>query len=238
VSHNYLREHDWNLWFTLAVPAQVELSGEVRRLLDGTEALILPALRTFKLRMLVRLSEDPGREQEPIPPEAGEAGLPAAPSSLSPFEARLVDRLQSALPLVARPWEVIAAGLQAEPAEVLAAIGELKKRGVIRRIAAVLRHRRAGYQANALVCFRLPDARLAEAGAEAARLPQVSHCYQRESRPQWPYSLYVMVHARSRGECNALVRDLAVRIASEDHQLLYSVREFKKQRIKYFGAQS
>jgi DNA-binding Lrp family transcriptional regulator len=236
VSHNYLREHDWNLWFTLAVPPQLELAAEVQPLVDGAEAMILPAVRTFKLRMLVRLSENPSPEREPIPPE--EAGFLPAPTSLSPFEARLVDRLQNALPLVARPWEQIAAGLQTEQEKVLAAIDELKKRGVIRRIAAVLRHRRAGYQANALVCFRLPDARLAEAGAEAARLPQVSHCYQRESRPQWPYSLYAMVHARSRDECDALVRDLAARIASEDHQLLYSVREFKKQRIRYFGAQS
>jgi len=241
VSHNYLREHDWNLWFTLAAPPQAGLSGEVQRLLDGAEAMILPAVRTFKLRMLVRLSDNQNWEQEPIAPEGGqeagrEAGLPSPPASLSHFEVRLMDRLQNPLPLVAGPWREIAEALQATEDEVLAAVGELKEKGVLRRISAVLHHRRAGYQANAMVCFRLPEERLAEAAGKAARLPQVSHCYQRETRPQWPYSLYAMVHARTREDCDALVRDLAAGVGGEDHQVLYSVRELKKQRIKYLGA--
>ncbi len=243
VSHNYLRDHAWNLWFTLAVPAPRELADEVARLAGPVEALILPAVRTFKLRVHLPFSKEaPSSRPEASGREAireaaeREAAGTIPPAALSPFEVRLLGRLEDPLPLVPGPWREIAGALRVEEAEVLAALGELKEKGVLRRIAAVLHHRRAGFQANAMVCFRLPERRLAEAALKAARLHQVSHCYQRETRPQWPYSLYAMVHARTREDCDALVRELAADIGGEDHQVLYSVRELKKQRIKYFGA--
>jgi DNA-binding Lrp family transcriptional regulator len=238
VGHNYLRDHAWNLWFTLAVPASRELADEVARLAGPAETLILPAVRTFKLRVHLPFSRQaPSSEREARRQEARrqeEAGtLP--PAALSPFEARLLERLESPLPLVPAPWREIAGALGAAEEEVLAAVGELKQKGVLRRIAVVLHHRRAGFRANAMVCFRLPEERVEPAGLKAARLHQVSHCYQREARPQWPYSLYAMVHARAREDCDALVRELAADIGGEDCQVLYSVRELKKQRIKYFG---
>ncbi len=244
VSHNYLRDHAWNLWFTLAVPAPRKLADEVALLAGPAEALILPAVRTFKLRVHLPFL----KEAVPPDPDAGEAAAGEAEANgtsavaaiplaaLSSFEIRLLELLENPLPLVPEPWREIAGALQASEAEVLAAVGGLKQKGVLRRIAAVLRHRRAGFRANAMVCFRLPERRLEEAGRKAARLPQVSHCYQRETRPQWPYSLYAMVHARTREDCDALVRELADGIGGEDHQVLYSIRELKKQRIKYFGA--
>jgi DNA-binding Lrp family transcriptional regulator len=86
-----------------------------------------------------------------------------------------------------------------------------------------------------MACFRVPEERIPEAGRLASRFPEVSHCYQRATTPQWPYSLYAMLHARSREECGRLLDELAGRIGCQDYQLLYSARELKKQRIKHFG---
>ncbi|OHD22518.1 MAG: hypothetical protein A2064_13695 [Spirochaetes bacterium GWB1_66_5] len=237
VSHNYLREHDWNLWFTLAVPAERNLGAEVRATFEGEEVptMVLPALRTFKLQVRLRFT-DPGigiPEQEA--PAGGRDDGPVMTVRLEPFEKRLLALLEEPLPLVPRPWALLASGLQVSQRRLLAAVGRLKRRGVVRRIAAVLRHRSAGFQANAMVCFQVPEERILEAGRRAAQLPQVSHCYQRETAPQWPYSLYAMLHARTRQECDGLVRELAGRVGGEDYQVLYSLRELKKRRIKHFG---
>lgn len=237
VSHNYLREHDWNLWFTMAAPAERDLGAEVRGILEGEEVptMVLPALRTFKLQVRLRFT-DPGIgiPQQEAPAGGGDDG-PVMAVRLEPFEKRLLALLEEPLPLVPRPWAVLASGLRVSQRRLLAAVGRLKRRGVVRRIAAVLRHRAAGYQANAMVCFRVPEERIPEAGRRAAQLPQVSHCYQRETAPQWPYSLYAMLHARTRQECDGLVRELAGAVGCEDFQLLYSLRELKKRRIKHFG---
>jgi radical SAM protein with 4Fe4S-binding SPASM domain len=51
VTHNYLREHDYNLWFTLTAPDRQELDGllgQIRRQ-SGVEILSLPAEEIYKL---------------------------------------------------------------------------------------------------------------------------------------------------------------------------------------------
>jgi len=235
VSHNYLRDHPWNLWFTLAVPEERDLAAEVEGLLGcgAPPFMILPAVRTFKLRVHLRFAEPgrPGGDKQSVSPASEAEGSPA----LSPFHRQLLGRLEEPLPVIPRPWEAVAAALDASQEEVMTAVDALKRSGIIRRVAAVLRHRSVGYAANAMVCLRLPEGRVAEAGERAARLSWVSHCYQRESRPEWPYALYAMVHARSREQCDGLVGNLAEVVEAEGLQVLYSQRELKKRRIKYFG---
>src|SRR4030042_5208074 len=52
VSHCYERDHDFNLWFTLAMPVAKNINNEVRKLgskAKTEEILNLPAIRTFKI---------------------------------------------------------------------------------------------------------------------------------------------------------------------------------------------
>src|SRR5205814_6781164 len=56
VSHNYLRNHDFNMWFTIAVEedSQLGLQGtlDVLQDLTGAESIRqLPTLKLFKIRM-------------------------------------------------------------------------------------------------------------------------------------------------------------------------------------------
>jgi DNA-binding Lrp family transcriptional regulator len=154
---------------------------------------------------------------------------------LTIFERAVLARLENPLPAEAQPWKAVSSDLGVDEQQLFDAVRELKRRGVIRRIAAVLRHRRIGFTANGMAVLRVPDSQIEAAGREAAAFAEISHCYQRKSYPQWPYSLYAMVHARTRQECASLVKSISRAVGCEEYQLLYSTREFKKQRIKYFG---
>jgi DNA-binding Lrp family transcriptional regulator len=98
----------------------------------------------------------------------------------------------------------------------------------------VLRHRQVGFDANGMACFAVPEDRIEDAGRRAAQFSQVSHCYHRKSHPEWPYPLFAMVHARDRDACARIVSEIAETIGCRDYRILYSSREFKKERVKYF----
>jgi DNA-binding Lrp family transcriptional regulator len=106
--------------------------------------------------------------------------------------------------------------------------------GMMRRYAAILRHREAGFTVNVMSVWRVPEERGEEAGRIMAEFAEVSHCYQRPTAPGWPYSHYAMIHARSEEEANGVVRRIAARTGLRDYALLRTVREFKKTRVKYF----
>ena len=104
----------------------------------------------------------------------------------------------------------------------------------MRRYAALLRHRKMGFSANALGCWAVPEGEVGTVGRHFAALPQVSHCYQRPTYPHWRYSLFTMTHAPAREECLALARQLARETATDDYLVLFSTREFKKENSKFF----
>ncbi len=235
VSHNYIREHAYNLWFTLALPREKSFADEIGELLDKhpvEDCLILPALRTFKLRVNFRFHDG-----DRSPGAGGACALEQTLNSrieLEEPDKRLLAILQETLPLLPEPWKAIAPVLGCTEAKLIASIELLKELGVIRRISAVLRHRRVGFDANGMACFNLPEERIEAAGEAAAQFAEVSHCYQRRTYPRWPYPLYAMVHARSKPECDARIREIAERIGCTDVLVLYSSREIKKERVKYF----
>jgi DNA-binding Lrp family transcriptional regulator len=107
----------------------------------------------------------------------------------------------------------------------------------MRRFSAVLRHRRLGYTANGMACWVVPESRIETVGQLAARHPQVSHCYQRPAYPpRWPYTLFTMIHGRTRDQVGEIVVQLAQETGLEQYEVLYSTHEFKKERVKYFEA--
>jgi len=104
----------------------------------------------------------------------------------------------------------------------------------MRRFAAVLRHQKAGFTANGMICWRIPEEKLPDLGYRLAAYPQVSHCYQRPVYPDWPYSVFSMVHALSREKCEEIARQMSEEIGISDYAILYSTKEYKKERVKYY----
>ena len=110
----------------------------------------------------------------------------------------------------------------------------MQERGIVRRVAAILFHRRAGFSANGMGVWRVPEERIADIGARMASFRGISHCYERPTYPDWPYSVFTMAHGRSKEECDAILDAIAADTGIEDRATLYSSTEFKKVRLLYF----
>jgi DNA-binding Lrp family transcriptional regulator len=157
------------------------------------------------------------------------------PAALSAFERAVVRATQGHLPLVPRPFAPAAARVGVGEEELLAVLRRFDRSGVMRRYAAVLHHRRAGFRANGMGCWVVPEERIVAAGEAAAAFRPVSHCYQRPAYPPgWPYNLFTMVHGREPAEVEETIERIGAVIEPHAYTILYSEREFKKERVRYF----
>ena len=236
VSHNYQREHAYNLWFTLAVPpdSRLGLEGTVRRLREMTGASqmrLMPAVKLFKIGVKFDLGVD-------SPDSAPAIGTPAvktaAPAPLTVADKRIIRVLQQHLPVAPQPFDSWAEQAEVTVEQILEAAARYGRTGVMRRFSAVLRHRAIGVSANAMGVWVVPAERQEEFGRLAATYPAVSHCYQRPTYPDWPYSIFTMVHGRTREECEQTLAAISRASGVTEYASLYSTVEFKKVRVKYF----
>lgn len=137
----------------------------------------------------------------------------------------LLLRLQDGVPLVSEPYQAIAEDLGMTEAEVIARIGTLLSRGVVRRFAVRLDHRKAGILVNAMVAWRVPPGNVARAAEIMARFPEVTHCYERAVIPgRWEYNLFVVLHGRRRDEVDRDIARLSQAAGIDDYTVLVSTR--------------
>lgn len=237
VSHNYRRDAEFNLWFTLAVPPGESLDEHLRRLSDEAgfeDYLPLPTIQTFKIGVKL----DMGDMYEAAPrSNGGNHHRHKAPVKLTASDIDRIRALQEDLPLVDRPFDLICEQVGVSFDELRRWVSDMLEAGVLRRYAAILRHRRAGFVANGMAVWRVPDEHIDDAGRLAAQAPEVSHCYQRPCSRAWPYNLYTMIHARSEAECQSVIDRIAASLTPlgvTSRRTLYSTTEYKKQRINYF----
>ena len=236
VTHNYLRNHDFNLWFTIAVEpdSRLGLDGtlEVLQAETGAESVRqLPTLKLFKIRM--DLEMEAGTDALAA---AGEAVEPREldPIALSADDIATIRATQGPMPVTAEPYAPAAERLGVAQEEVLRRLGALRERGGLRRVAAILFHRRAGFSANGMGVWKVPEPEVLETGKRMAAFRGVSHCYQRPTYPDWPYSVFTMAHGRSKDECDAILDSIADATGINERATLYSSTEFKKVRMLYF----
>jgi DNA-binding Lrp family transcriptional regulator len=104
----------------------------------------------------------------------------------------------------------------------------------MRRFAAILRHREAGFTANGMIVWKVPKERISEVGSMLGAFPQVSHCYERPVYSDWPYNVFSMIHCKSIDEAGQMTKDIQKQIDVSDYKILFSSREFKKTRVEYF----
>jgi len=153
---------------------------------------------------------------------------------LSDLEKKVILALQRDLEIKPRPFKDLADQLGLEEEELLSTIQGLMARGYIRRFGATLRHQKSGYEANALVAWAIPEARLQAIGQKLAAQRAVTHCYARTPAPSWPYNLYTMIHGRTREDCVNIAARMAAEIGIEDYEMLFSETELKKTTMRYF----
>ncbi|HWD11345.1 MAG TPA: Lrp/AsnC family transcriptional regulator [Solirubrobacteraceae bacterium] len=236
VSHNYLRNHDFNLWFTIATEPDSELglegTLEVLARESGAESIRqLPTLRLFKIRMDLEMEGDTAalssaaEVKEPIELE---------PQPYDETDIAVIRALQGDMPVVEEPYARAAAALGMPQERLLDHLARMQERGLLRRVAAILYHRRAGFSANGMGVWQVPDEQIFEIGCRMAAVRGVSHCYQRPTYGDWPYSVFTMAHGRSKEECDAVLDAIAEQTGIHERATLYSSTEFKKVRLQYF----
>jgi siroheme decarboxylase len=236
VSHNYLRNHEFNLWFTIAVEedSALGLDGTLDLLCDltGAESVRqLPTLKLFKIRM--DLEMEGGTET------LASAGVAENPAELDKqpfddFDVTVIRATQGDLPVVPEPYAPAARRLGVPVQRLLDHMAGMRERRLLRRVAGILYHRRAGFSANGMGVWEVPEQRIGDLGPRMAAFRGISHCYQRPTYPDWPYSIFTMAHGRSRPECDAILDSIAEQTGIRERATLYSSTEYKKVRLLYF----
>ncbi len=238
VSHNYLRNHEFNMWFTLAVEedSKLGLQGTLDVLQEqtGAESIRqLPTLKLFKIRMDLEMTG--GTEQLSAP--VGEAVEPMEldKQPFDDFDVAVIRATQGDMPVIPEPYAPAAAELGVSQEALLEHMAGMQERGILRRVAAILFHRRAGFSANGMGVWKVPEERIGELGPRMAAFRGISHCYQRPTYEDWPYQIFTMAHGRSKEECDAILDAIAEEVGCiEERATLYSSTEFKKVRLLYF----
>mgnify|MGYP000460141876 FL=1 len=150
------------------------------------------------------------------------------------LDRKIIRLLQGEFPLVAEPYKVLAEEIGITEEALLARIETMREEKKIRKMGAVLRHREVGFTSNCLCVWNVPDERVDEVGGRMAEHPRVSHCYDRNRTPDWPYNLYTMIHGYSREECEVIAAELAATAGIEERCMLYTKKEWKKASMRYF----
>ena len=241
VSHNYAREGSYyNLWFTVAVPPDHDLEATVHQMARETGALtarIMPTIRFFKIGVNFDMVRRKGSSFD-FNPDGGREGQSAGDwnkaVAVSEADQAVIRELQEDLPLVSRPFDDMAERLGMSTAKLFAKAAEFQERKIMRRYSAVLHHRRSGFKANAMIVWKVPEERAEEVGSIMAQHRAVTHCYERPTFPDWPYTHFTMVHATSQEGCEEIGKEIEKATGITDRLFLYSTREYKKTRVRYF----
>jgi DNA-binding Lrp family transcriptional regulator len=239
ISHNYARKHDFNLWFTIAVPEHASLQDHVDILQKESGAVsirLLPTLRLFKIGMKIDMTggkakalgldedgpmyNDKMREAEKLP--------------LTEKDIRYVLALQNDMPVRPDPFTPIAEQLGTTTEELFQWCKEFIKVGRMRRVAGIMNHRHAGFRANGMGVWVVPPERTDEIGALFAQQQEITHCYLRPTYPDWPFNVFTMVHSKKVSNCDDFLAGLAQKTGLKDYSVLYSYKEYKKIRLLYF----
>jgi siroheme decarboxylase len=234
VSHNYERNHDFNMWFTLAVPPYGEMKRDLDRLasLDGViKYRLLPTLKLYKIGVRLDMVNDDTEKPKPMD-EVKQ--LNPKKIEITENDKHFIRELQKDLKVIPEPFKEMAENLRITTTELFAKAKEYEKNGVMRRFAAILRHRDAGFSANGMVVWQVPDEKIDEIGYKLAAFPQVSHCYRRPVYSDWQFNLFSMIHARTLEAAEKIAVEMSEIVEIKDYRILFSSREFKKERVKYF----
>jgi len=232
VSHNYERNHDFNIWFTMAIDpkSKLGLDKTIEILANLTEAddyIMLPTLKLFKIN--VKLNTTGKDDKKEIVKKVKHKDI-----ELTSIHQAVIENAQYDIDIISEPFAQLIKKIDIGYDTLFKILLELQEAGVMRRFASILNHRRAGFNANAMVVWDVDEKDGEAIGEKAASFSAVSHCYLRPKYENWKYNLFTMVHGKTTQETNAIIEDMAKEIPSKDHRPLYSSREFKKVRIEYF----
>jgi len=234
VSHNYERDHQFNLWFTLAVPPGADLNSELEKfnVLNGIKKVrMLPTLQLFKIGVKLDMVDDKKHEVAPTEEKKEIKNIKFEPTE---NDKDFIRELQKDMEIIDEPFVKAANNLGITEDELFSKMKHYESLGVLRRFAAILRHRQVGFTANGMIVWKVPEDRITSVGETLGSFPQVSHCYERPTYDDWPYNVFSMIHCKTHDEAYDVAKTIQNQIDVNEYKILFSSREFKKTRVEYF----
>ena len=238
VTHNYRRNHAFNLWFTVAVPPNSRIGLEktvelFHSLAKAESTRLMPTLKLFKIGVNLDITGENSPDKKETP-RYSEEMRHRPKSEITEKEIHFIRVLQEDMPVESKPYRAMAEQLGMTQDGLFEMAGRFVEEGKLRRMAAVLNHRKAGFVANAMGVWEIPPGKIAEVGAQMGSFSAVSHCYERPVYPDWPYSIFTMVHGRDKQACDKILESLSQTTGITRYEALFSTKEYKKTRLKYF----
>jgi DNA-binding Lrp family transcriptional regulator len=232
ISHNYLRNHNYNLWFILvSLPEKDPLNeaDKLAKLCEVEDYLYLPALRTFKISTVFgdNISDFDKEENTDIETTV------EANKNITEKDKILVKILQEPLPLVKTPFKEIAKSLGIKEEALFLWIREMKEKGALRRFGALLKHHKLGFKVNVMVAWETKRDKIDFLIEELSKELFITHCYERKTYPNWKYNLYTMCHFKEKKEKEKILL-LAQKYGIKNFIMLETIKELKKIRLKLF----
>ena len=234
VSHNYERDHQFNLWFTLAVPPGADLNSELEKfnVLKGIKKVrMLPTLQLFKIGVKLDMVDDKKHEVAPTEEKKEIKNIKFEPTE---EDKDFIRELQKDMEIIDEPFVNAAKNLGITEDELFSKMKHYESMGVLRRFAAILRHRQVGFTANGMIVWKVPEDRITSVGETLGSFPQVSHCYERPTYDDWPYNVFSMIHCKTHDEAYEVAKIIQDQIDVNEYKILFSSRQFKKTRVEYF----
>lgn len=226
VTHNYLRNHKYNLWFILVSPPERNLLEEVKKLASICKIkkyLYLPALRIFKISTVFEEDFTNFEKEESI----------KITYNFTEWDKILVKKLQEPLALVENPFKEIANSLGIDQKELFSWIKKMKQKGGLRRFGALLKHDKVGFKTNVMIAWEIEKEKIDSLIEKLSKHLFITHCYERKSYPYWKYNFYTMCHFKREQE-KEKIYFLAQELDIKKFLLLETLKEFKKIRLKLF----
>lgn len=235
VSHNYGRDHRFNLWFTIAAPPGRDLDKHIGLMsgYDGVESThVLPTLKLFKIGVKLDVSGESAPTDEDAP--AANINRDGSRAEITDEIKSIILETQEDLPIEAEPFAAMSARLGLEPEQLFEKLKALQPSGILRRYAGVLRHQKAGFTENVMAVWVVPEDRVEECGPLMGNARAVSHCYRRPTYPDWPYNVFTMIHTRTREEIDQVIDSISKATGLTTYCRLWTTKEYKKIRLQYF----
>src|SRR5947209_16733246 len=231
VSHNYERNHEFNLWFTLAVPPGSDLKSEIDKFskLSGIKKVrLLPTIKLFKIGVKLEMVEETKAD---VKPTEEKKKIQEVKFVVTEEDKDCIRELQKDLEIIERPFLKSAQKIGITEEQLLEKAKYYEDIGVMRRFAAILRHREVGFVANGMIVWKVPTERIEEVGTKLGSFPQVSHCYERPVYQDWPYNVFSMVHCKSFDDAEGVAKEIQKHVDVAEYKILLAHENSRRQEL-------
>jgi DNA-binding Lrp family transcriptional regulator len=239
VTHNYRREHDFNLWFTVTACGAEHLSGTVEEIkrrtgIPESDILDLPSTRLFKIDVRFHFtdSDGTGMPTETIVNTSSNTNGTINKSTLNAIDRAVLHSTQDEIPLENEPFASIAKETGLSQKEVVAVLKKLRDSGVIKRLGISVNQRKVGIVANAVVAWKVPQDKIERVGRMLSPYKEITHCYERITIPgKWEHNLFTVLHGYDRKSVEEFAKKMSEIIGIRDYLVLFSNEQFKRTSI-------